>query len=505
MLIFNTVIFVLVIRVLVKHSRRKLVDAKSDADRKKNIRVTIKTFISIVSVMFMFGLTWVFGAFTIAGASIVFQWLFVIFNSLQGFFLFFFFCVISKDARQGWIQVLSCGKYDGKKKRERTSTYATTNTVRKKKPPISGVSKVTEDSFMSSPKTDRGAHSRGATMRRVMEEALKDDDDSTIEMSAFVGSGFDHPQKKDLGSKNGDVVLGNGAHESSKKLLLSLTEETDMDEAMHQVPPHIIARFKQFKSYEQFSDQEEDSSTPRSSSRSTNQETPRLTQEETALTQASGLVMNELPNLTQMTDVYGDSDVEGLATATVLNNSHYMHSDIDVESGLDVTELTTLTQMTDVFSDTDVEAPATSTLLEISQDAHRDIETEDEVPLIETSQDTHRDIDITTGGVTLIENGQEIHSNIAVEDAVNFIEESEDNVHSDMDVEEGAVTMIDGSDHEDDMHSVDIATEDVVALLDNRTGDDSDVEAAITLIQNARALSDEEEGEEEEEEEGTDL
>ena len=63
-----------------------------------------------MGVMALFGLTWLFGAFTVSGASIVFQTLFVIFNSLQGFFIFLFFCVFGREGRELWLKVLCCGK-----------------------------------------------------------------------------------------------------------------------------------------------------------------------------------------------------------------------------------------------------------------------------------------------------------------------------------------------------------------------------------------------------------
>jgi len=71
----------------------------------------IRLLISIMGVMVLFGLTWVLAALTISEASLVFQILFAVFNSLQGFFIFLFFCVFSKDARDFWRLLLSCGHY----------------------------------------------------------------------------------------------------------------------------------------------------------------------------------------------------------------------------------------------------------------------------------------------------------------------------------------------------------------------------------------------------------
>ena len=62
--------------------------------------------------MVLFGLTWLFAAFTILEATIAFQFIFAILNSLQGFFIFLFYCVIAKDTRMMWSSVLLrlCGK-----------------------------------------------------------------------------------------------------------------------------------------------------------------------------------------------------------------------------------------------------------------------------------------------------------------------------------------------------------------------------------------------------------
>ena len=69
--------------------------------------------ISISGVMFLFGLTWLFAILTFStpGLRETFQALFTVFNSFQGFFIFLFFCIFNKEAREYWKEVLSCGKY----------------------------------------------------------------------------------------------------------------------------------------------------------------------------------------------------------------------------------------------------------------------------------------------------------------------------------------------------------------------------------------------------------
>ena len=123
-LIVNVVIFVLVIGVLIKHTLDKL----DRINEKMNIKRAIILVITIAGIMFLFGLTWLFGALTVTGlrdttASTAFQVLFVICNAFQGFFIFFFLCVFNKDARDLWLELLSCGRYQSKSLRSSQVKY----------------------------------------------------------------------------------------------------------------------------------------------------------------------------------------------------------------------------------------------------------------------------------------------------------------------------------------------------------------------------------------------
>ncbi len=106
----------IITRVLIIHSKKKLQNIPTEKGKKQKERSKgiLKALISIMSVMIMFGLSWVFGAFSIGEGAIVFQWLFVIFNTSQGFMLFLFFCVIGADAREEWKNLLTCNKYKKK-------------------------------------------------------------------------------------------------------------------------------------------------------------------------------------------------------------------------------------------------------------------------------------------------------------------------------------------------------------------------------------------------------
>ena len=89
---FNSVIFALITYVFFKHSKKSFVRTK----KKQEIVLAI---VRIFGVMVLFGLTWILGAFTIKGASLLFQWLFVVCNTLQGVFIFLLFVVVNKNVQ----------------------------------------------------------------------------------------------------------------------------------------------------------------------------------------------------------------------------------------------------------------------------------------------------------------------------------------------------------------------------------------------------------------------
>jgi hypothetical protein len=131
-------------------------------DKRTKAQQIFKTFISIVSISLTFRLQWLFGAFTITDTSVLYQWLFVVFTTLQGFLLFFFFCVFRNDAREEWLNVLSCGHRKKRKhgmstsdathsfqRRHKTgSVYITSRNIHTQTLQRNAVSSVGEDSFV---------------------------------------------------------------------------------------------------------------------------------------------------------------------------------------------------------------------------------------------------------------------------------------------------------------------------------------------------------------------
>ena len=98
---FNTIIFVLVIRVLIKHISRRM----SNLEVKERVQITIRSLISVLFIMIMFGIQWLFGAFIINEDLTTFQWFILSFSTVQGIAIFFFFVILNRNAREKWLNI----------------------------------------------------------------------------------------------------------------------------------------------------------------------------------------------------------------------------------------------------------------------------------------------------------------------------------------------------------------------------------------------------------------
>ncbi|XP_004399072.1 PREDICTED: EGF-like module-containing mucin-like hormone receptor-like 3 [Odobenus rosmarus divergens] len=89
----NLVIFLLVLWIL----KRKLSSLNSEVSTIQNIRMlTLKT----TAQLFILGCTWFLGILQVGPAAHVMAYLFTIINSLQGFFLFLVYCLLSQQVRK---------------------------------------------------------------------------------------------------------------------------------------------------------------------------------------------------------------------------------------------------------------------------------------------------------------------------------------------------------------------------------------------------------------------
>ncbi|XP_022246737.1 adhesion G protein-coupled receptor E1-like isoform X2 [Limulus polyphemus] len=102
-LLVNIAVFVMVTRVLftprMNTKPRVQIDSSSYAVIAAQVR-------GAFTVMTLLGVTWVFGVLAVGKAKLVFQYVFCIANSLQGFLIFLVRCLQYPEARNGWIQLV---------------------------------------------------------------------------------------------------------------------------------------------------------------------------------------------------------------------------------------------------------------------------------------------------------------------------------------------------------------------------------------------------------------
>ena len=90
-IVFNTYVLCVVILKLHKHYQDKIESKFSQLMTDARIAFTCNILL---------GTTWVFALFAVGKAIMIFQWLFCIFNSLQGFFIFIFYTVRNPDLQK---------------------------------------------------------------------------------------------------------------------------------------------------------------------------------------------------------------------------------------------------------------------------------------------------------------------------------------------------------------------------------------------------------------------
>ncbi|XP_036370808.1 adhesion G-protein coupled receptor G6-like [Octopus sinensis] len=99
-LILNLTIFSLIIWRLISMQK-----SKKFGHKRRKVRV-----FGIVGLFFFLGLTWVLAFFAVGEAAEVFKYLFAIFNTLQGMFIFVFYCIYKKDTRDVIINYVTTRK-----------------------------------------------------------------------------------------------------------------------------------------------------------------------------------------------------------------------------------------------------------------------------------------------------------------------------------------------------------------------------------------------------------
>ncbi|KAK9518261.1 hypothetical protein VZT92_023572 [Zoarces viviparus] len=98
----NTFVFIVVLIQIRQMSSNK---------HSTNSRSSLHDLRAVASLTVLLGLTWSMGFFSFGPGKVVLMYLFTIFNTLQGFFVFFFHCLMKENVRKQWRMHLCCGRF----------------------------------------------------------------------------------------------------------------------------------------------------------------------------------------------------------------------------------------------------------------------------------------------------------------------------------------------------------------------------------------------------------
>ncbi|KAM9438960.1 uncharacterized protein ACWYII_016166 [Salvelinus alpinus] len=145
---------------------------------------------SVVGLTLLLGLTWGFAFFAWGPVNLAFMYLFAIFNSFQGFFIFLFHCAVKENVRRQWRTYLCCGRL----RLAENSDWSRTATQKTEKKSLS----VTRATSFRSGNSSQFNHTSSSSFLTS---------DSPEQPSGATGSLFDDRTITGLEELNSDVVL----------------------------------------------------------------------------------------------------------------------------------------------------------------------------------------------------------------------------------------------------------------------------------------------------------
>ena len=178
--------FVVMILTFRKVFEKSAATKKNQLDTSKRLRI-------VVSCSVLMGITWILGVFAIGELTFTFQLLFTIFNSLQGFFIFVFYCAMNKEAVVEWKRVLgiatgesssSIGKTSKASARRRkfTNTNATATTIASRVAKESSASEVSIRVASQSTAEEKDKGASGVAPKRFPVCGIKAEDTDGVEL-----------------------------------------------------------------------------------------------------------------------------------------------------------------------------------------------------------------------------------------------------------------------------------------------------------------------------------
>ncbi|KAF4082101.1 hypothetical protein AMELA_G00147870 [Ameiurus melas] len=149
---------------------------------------------SVLGLTVLLGLTWGFAFFAWGAVNLPFMYLFAIFNSLQGFFIFVLHCAVKENVRKQWRIHLCCGNL----RLVENSDWSHTATQRTKKSTVNGVA-----SSFRSVKSSKSNKSSSSYLFS---------DSSGSDRSMGIGSPLDDRAITEQEEPSSDVVLNEINH-----------------------------------------------------------------------------------------------------------------------------------------------------------------------------------------------------------------------------------------------------------------------------------------------------
>ncbi|XP_034085792.1 adhesion G protein-coupled receptor L2 isoform X18 [Gymnodraco acuticeps] len=174
-IMLNLIFLVITMYKMVKHSTT----LKPDSSRLENIKSWVMGAFALLCLL---GLTWSFGLFFINEASIVMAYLFTIFNSFQGMFIFVFHCLLQKKVRKEYSKCFRHTYCCGGLPTESSHSSAKTSTTRTSARYSSGtqsrirrmwndtVRKQSESSFISGDINSTSTLNQGHSLNHVVRD-----------------------------------------------------------------------------------------------------------------------------------------------------------------------------------------------------------------------------------------------------------------------------------------------------------------------------------------------
>ncbi|CAL8267433.1 unnamed protein product [Merluccius merluccius] len=171
MFAFNFVMFVVVMVQLHRILRQNPHSAQHSS--------LLQDMRKVAGLTVLLGLTWGFAFFAWGPVNLAFMYLFAIFNSLQGFFIFVFHCAVKENVRRQWRTYFCCGKL----RLAENSDWSRTATQNIQKPSRTGLTSLSSSQSNNSSNSFLAREAR-EQLDGIADEAITADEEITADEAA---------------------------------------------------------------------------------------------------------------------------------------------------------------------------------------------------------------------------------------------------------------------------------------------------------------------------------